>query len=79
MKLELGNFKGELVQDPNLNAHTSDTEMFTLKKYIATNKLSRVRLYLMSKEIVEEDETPEVYDSSSDDELEYFTRRFYSV
>lgn len=70
MKLQFGNFKGEVVKDSDSQAN-SDTAMFTLRNYIATNKLSRVRLYLMSKQINEED--LEFQDSSSDEDLERIT------
>ena len=72
MNLQLGNFKGELVQDNNSPANNGD-EMFTLQNYIAKNKLSRVRIYLMSKEKTEEDQILEVYDSSSDEDFEHIT------
>ena len=66
MKLQLGNFKGEVVDD-KLKADRN-SEPFTLRKYIETNKLSRVRLYLMSKP---ENEDGEFLDESSDEDLEY--------
>lgn len=73
MKLELGNFKGELVHDDHSQVH-HETQIFTLQNYIATNKLSRVRLYLMSKERNEEEQVLEIHDnSSSDEDFEHIT------
>ena len=72
MKLQLGNFKGELVHDNHSQIH-QETQICTLQNYIATNKLSIVRLYLMSKERNEEEQILEVDDSSSDEDFEHIT------
>ena len=66
MKLELGNFKGEVVKGA-ISKGNGDTCPFTLRSYIEINKLSRVRLYLMSKL---DNEFMELNDDSSETDEE---------